>query len=199
MADEIHSASTSTSTAVRPPSIMLRSVRWTLPTFQPMSSSSSIITGHSPVIHSTAPSQTSHEPRRSTPLMTVDSGQAAASTRATSRMAASDTSKGSTSLNSAGLRPKTGSSRRAASAKPTASSGSSAPSIRRLPNSTLNGRFSRARESTALTRPASSRLASSSIHSPSAAALKARPSRACSSFRLKGWCMGTQRSASARR
>lgn len=94
---------------------------------------------------------------------------------------------------------KAGSSRRAASAKPTASSGSSAPSIRRLPNSTLNGRFSRARESTALTRPASSRLASSSIHSPSAAALKARPSRACSSFRLKGWCMGTQRSASARR
>ena len=189
MAAETHSASTSTSAAVRLPSMRLRSVSLTVPNFQPMSSSSSRMTGSSPVTHSTAPSQMTQEPMRSTSRIGAESGQAAASTRATTRMKASDTSSGSASLNSAGDSSHNGSSRRAPKASASASSGNSAPSMTRRPNSTLASRRVIARDSAQLSRAASARQASSRAHSPSAAGLNTRLSRACSSVRLRGWCI----------
>ena len=105
MPAEIHSATSITSTAEKPPSTKLRSVSRTLPNFQPTSSSSSSNTGSRPVIHSTVAPQAIQEPRRSASLMAPESGQAAASTRTTSRIKASDTNTGTASLNSAGARP----------------------------------------------------------------------------------------------
>ena len=98
------------------------------PIFQVMSSSSSSTAGRTPVAHNTLPAQAAHDTVRSISLTAADSGSAARITRATSRIRASDTSAGITSLNTAAGTSRAGRMRLAPKASNKASTGNNTPS-----------------------------------------------------------------------
>jgi hypothetical protein len=98
-----------------------------------MSSSSASTGGSRPTIHSTAAIHASQEMVRSSNRTRLDAGNTARSTRAKSRMTASDTNT-DTAMRSTSTVWKSSTTRRATSVSTSASSGNSTPSKVRSPN-----------------------------------------------------------------
>ena len=185
-AADTHSASTITSTADTAPSIRLRTLILVLPIFQVMSSSSCSTSGSTPVIHSTTATQASHDTLRSTTRMKSEFGKARCSTRATRRMTTSDTSTGTTTLNTANGTVSSASQcrpQRTATANSRASTGNSTPPTTPSPNHTEPGCAvgPRSSRTMAQARPRQPTARASSINTPERcnAASKGPRSRAC--------------------
>ncbi len=113
MAEEIHSATTSTTIADSDPSITLRKVMRVVPKVQWTSSAPSRRIGSTPVTHSATAIQASHDTVRSIERMALDAGNAAPSTRTVKRIATSETSTGMATRKTPGGTPSDGSSARA--------------------------------------------------------------------------------------
>ena len=101
MAEEIHRVSSSTSPAVSPPSMMLRTVSLAPPTFQPIWSSSFKTTGNRPLTHSTMASHATQEMVCSSSRAQRACAKATCSTFTPTRITSSANRTGTATLNTA--------------------------------------------------------------------------------------------------
>ena len=181
--EEIHSAASNTTQAKMAPSSRVRRDMRALPTFQEISSNSCNTSGSTPVIHSTAAHQTSHDSERSITRTACATGKAACSTLAPTRMSDNDTSTGRISLKSASamLVCKTA---RATRVNPSNSSGNSAPSNTLRPNKMESGETCRtARRSSVDSpqdRPTQTNNAAISTSTPGCSRALSERSQSCS-------------------